>query len=95
MPRRSGNDRQPQRARDDSLRFLFRARHRDRLHGLAWDIPLIGKFDLGLGFAAYNGLTAVAANFLVATILSAVWKSKAADQTLAADYEDEAAVANA
>ena len=65
------------------------------VHGLAWDIPLIGKFDLGLGFAAYNGLTAVVANFLVATILSAVWKSKAADQTLAMDYEDEAAVASA
>ena len=58
---------------------------------LAWDIPLIGKFDLGLGFAAYNGLTAVIVNFVVATILSAVWRSDAPDQTLAADYEDEAA----
>jgi SSS family solute:Na+ symporter len=59
------------------------------VHGFAWDIPLLGKFDLGLGFSAYNGLTAVIVNFVVATILSAVWKSKAADQTLASDYEDE------
>ena len=65
------------------------------MHALAWDVPLIGKFDLGLGFAAYNGLTAVIVNFIVATILSAVWKSKAADQTAAVDYEDEAAVAGA
>jgi solute:Na+ symporter, SSS family len=63
------------------------------VHGLVWDIPLIGKFDLGLGFAAYNGLTAVIVNFVVATILSVVWKSQAPDQTLAADYEDEAVAA--
>jgi SSS family solute:Na+ symporter len=63
------------------------------VHGLTWDIPLIGKFDLGLGFAAYNGLTAVIVNFLVATLLSAVWRSDAPDQTVASDYEDEAAVA--
>jgi solute:Na+ symporter, SSS family len=65
------------------------------VHALAWDIPLIGKFDLGLGFAAYNGFTAVIVNFVVATILSAVWKSKAPDQTRAADYEDEAVAAAA
>jgi SSS family solute:Na+ symporter len=65
------------------------------VHALAWDIPLIGKFDLGLGFASYNGLTAVVVNFVIATILSAVWKSRAVDQTSAADFEDEAAVANA
>jgi SSS family solute:Na+ symporter len=61
------------------------------VHALAWDIPLFGKFDLGLGFAAYNGFTAVIANFVVATVLSAVWKSRAADQTVALDYEDRAA----
>ena len=63
------------------------------VHALVWDVPLLGKFDLGLGFAAYNGFTAVLVNFVVATALSAVWKSKAADQTTAADYEDEAVVA--
>jgi solute:Na+ symporter, SSS family len=52
---------------------------------------LLGKFDLGLGFTAYNGLTAVVVNLMVATVLSAVWKSNAADQTLAADYEDRVA----
>jgi SSS family solute:Na+ symporter len=61
------------------------------VHALAWDIPYIGKLDLGLGFASYNGFTAVIVNFLVATILSAFWKSDAPDQTLAVDYEDEAA----
>jgi SSS family solute:Na+ symporter len=61
------------------------------VHALAWDIPLIGKLDLGLGLASYNGLTAVIANFIVATTLSAVWKSRAADQTVALDYEDRAA----
>jgi len=63
------------------------------VHALTWDVPLIGKLDLGLGFASYNGFTAVIVNFLVATILSAFWKSDAPDQTLAADFEDEAAIA--
>jgi SSS family solute:Na+ symporter len=65
------------------------------VHALAWDIPLLGKFDLGFGFAAYNGLTAVIVNFVIATILSVVWRSNAADQTQAADYEDAAVAANA
>jgi solute:Na+ symporter, SSS family len=60
------------------------------VHALAWDIPLLGKFDLGLGFASYNGFTAVIANFLVATLLSAFWKNSALDQTSMADYQDEA-----
>ena len=51
----------------------------------------LGQLDLGLGFAAYNGLTAVIVNFIVATALSAIWRSKAADQTAALDYEDRAA----
>ena len=37
------------------------------VHALNWDVPLIGHFDLGLGFAAYNGLTAVIVNIVVAT----------------------------
>ena len=63
------------------------------IHPLAWDIPLLGKFDLGLGFAAYNGLVAVIANMVVATVLSAVWRARGADETEAADYEDARAAA--
>jgi len=58
------------------------------VHALAWDVPLMGHIDLGLGFASYNGLTAVIVNFAIATILSAALKSAAPDQTLASDYED-------
>jgi solute:Na+ symporter, SSS family len=58
------------------------------VHALAWDIPLIGRLDPGLGFASYNGLTSVIVNVVVATVLSALWKSRAPDQTVAADYED-------
>ena len=58
------------------------------VHALAWDIPLIGKIDSGLGFASYNGLTAVIANFVVATILSVLFKNHAPDETAAADYVD-------
>jgi solute:Na+ symporter, SSS family len=58
------------------------------VHPLAWDIPLIGRIDLGLGFAVYNGLTAVIANIAVATIVSLAWRYQSADETLAADYED-------
>jgi solute:Na+ symporter, SSS family len=66
------------------------------LHGLAWDVPLIGHVDLGalgLHFVAYNGLTAFAANVIVAAALSLVWRSRAADQTVPADYEDSAIAA--
>ena len=63
---------------------------------LSWGAATwVSVHALGLGFAAYNGLTAVIVNFVIATILSAVWKSRAADQTSAADFEDEAAVAKA
>ena len=58
------------------------------VHALAWDVPLVGHVDLGLGFAAYNGLTAVLANVLVAVSLSAAWRSGASDETAPADYED-------
>ncbi|MGO4872718.1 MAG: monocarboxylate uptake permease MctP [Roseiarcus sp.] len=58
------------------------------VHALKWDIPLIGHVDFGFGFAAYNGLTAVVVNIVVATILSLVLRSAATDQTAPADYED-------
>jgi SSS family solute:Na+ symporter len=61
------------------------------VHALNWDIPLIGHVDPGLRFAAYNGLTAVFVNAVVATVLSLVWRSSAADETIPADYQDRAA----
>src|ERR1700722_3546753 len=60
------------------------------VHALNWDIPLVGHFDSGLGFAAYNGLTAVLLNFLVAATLSLVLHSQASDETSPEDYEDRA-----
>ena len=60
------------------------------VHALIWDIPLIGRIDLGLGFNAYNGLVALILNVLVATVLSAVLRSRAADETRPEDYEDAA-----
>jgi len=60
------------------------------VHALKWDVPLIGHFDLGLGFAAYNGLTAVIVNFLVAAALSLALRSQAVDQTSPEDYDDRA-----
>jgi SSS family solute:Na+ symporter len=60
------------------------------VHALKWDIPALGHFDLGLGFAAYNGLTAVVLNFLVAATLSLVLRSQANDETSPEDYEDRA-----
>ena len=61
------------------------------VHALAWDLPLFGRVDLGLGFAAYNGLTAVILNIAVSVILSVVIRTNAPDQTTAADYEDKPA----
>ena len=58
------------------------------IHALKWDVPFLGKIDTGLGFAAYNGLTAVAANIVVAILLSSVIRSKAPDQTSPEDYLD-------
>jgi solute:Na+ symporter, SSS family len=63
------------------------------VHPLAWDIPLLGKFDLGLGFAAYNGLTSVILNMIVAAVVSALWRTSAADETAPADYEDRSIAA--
>ena len=56
------------------------------MHALKWDIPFVGHVDTGLGFAAYNGLTAVIANLVVAALLSLVVRSKAPDETSPEDY---------
>ena len=58
------------------------------VHALKWDVPLVGQIDTGLGFAAYNGLTAVAANLVVAALLSLVIRPKAPDETSPEDYDD-------
>ena len=58
------------------------------VHGLKWDIPLLGTIDTGLGISVYNGLTSVLANVAVAIVLSLVIRSTAPDETAAADYED-------
>ncbi len=58
------------------------------VHALKWDLPLIGPVDLGLGFAAYNGLTAVVVNMVVAMLLSLVLRSKAPDETSPSDFLD-------
>ena len=60
------------------------------MHALKWDIPFVGHFDLGLGFAAYNGLTALLVNFVVAATLSLVLRSHASDETSPEDYDDRA-----
>jgi SSS family solute:Na+ symporter len=60
------------------------------VHALNWDIPLVGHLDPGLGFAAYNGLTAVLVNLLVAATLSLVLRSQASDATSPEDYDDRA-----
>jgi SSS family solute:Na+ symporter len=56
------------------------------VHKLAWDLPGLGPVDSGLGFAAYNGLTAVLLNFVIAALLSVVMRSKAPDETRPEDY---------
>ena len=60
------------------------------VHALKWDIPFVGPFDSGLGFSAYNGLTAALVNFLVAATLSLVLRSHARDETSPEDYDDRA-----
>ena len=58
------------------------------VHALKWEIPFVGAFDPGLGFAAYNGLTAVLLNIVVAAVLSLVLRPKGIDETAPADYLD-------
>ncbi|HZZ61921.1 MAG TPA: sodium:solute symporter [Roseiarcus sp.] len=60
------------------------------VHALKWDVPLIGHIDTGLGFAAYNGLTAVLANLVVAALISLVIRPTAPDETCPEDYDDRA-----
>ena len=60
------------------------------MHALKWDIPFVGVIDPNLGFAAYNGLTAVILNLVVATALSLVLRSQARDETSPEDYKDAA-----
>jgi SSS family solute:Na+ symporter len=56
------------------------------LHALKWEVPLLGNFDLG--FSAYNGLTSVIVNFVVAAALSLVLRPRARDETSPGDYTD-------
>ena len=58
------------------------------VHKLAWDVPWVGHVDSGLGFAAYNGLTSVLLNVMVAALLSLALRSKAPDETRREDYLD-------
>ncbi len=56
---------------------------------LAWTIPLPWReLDLGLGFAAYNGLTAVLLNIATAAAISLLAPTRGRDETSAADYDD-------
>ena len=58
------------------------------IHVLKWHLPFAGQIDTGFGFAAYNGLTAVAANLVVAALLSVAVRSTVPDQTSPEDYDD-------
>ncbi len=58
------------------------------VHKLAWDVPFYGPLDSHLGFAAYNGLTALLLNVVIAAVLSLVLRSKAPDETKPEDYWD-------
>ncbi len=56
------------------------------VHALKWDIPFIGTVDPGFGFAAYNGLTSVVLNIVVATVLSLVLRPRGADDISPQDF---------
>ena len=58
------------------------------VHALKWDIPFVGHVDSMLGFAAYNGLTSVILNFIVAAVLSIVLRPQAPDETSPEDNLD-------
>ena len=64
------------------------------VHALNWDIPFVGNVDLGLGFAAYNGLTAVVVNAVLSAALSLALRSRARDETSPADYRRSGARLN-
>ncbi len=55
-----------------------------------WEIPFLGTVDSNLGFAAFNGLTAVALNLTIAVFLSLILRSHAQDETSPEDYNDRA-----
>ena len=58
------------------------------VHALKWELPLVGPFDPGLGFAAYNGLTAFALNLIVAALVSLALRPRGKDETAPADYAE-------
>ena len=58
------------------------------VHALKWDLPWLGTIDAHGGFVVFNGLTAVIANIVVASVLSLVIRPQGADETSAADYLD-------
>ncbi len=60
------------------------------VHALKWDF-FGWTLDTHLGFACYNGLTAVIVNIVVAALLSLVLRAQAADETSPADYLAETA----
>jgi solute:Na+ symporter, SSS family len=57
------------------------------VHALEWHVPF-STLDLNLGFSAYNGLTAVIVNMLIAAMVSTILPSHAHDETSPEDYED-------
>ena len=60
------------------------------VHALKWDLPFVGAVDPGLGFAAYNGLTAVILNLVLSAALSLVLRPRTNDETAPEDYEERA-----
>ena len=58
------------------------------VHALKWDIPYIGLVDTHLNISVFNGLTAIALNVVVATVLSLVIRPRGEDMTLPSDYAD-------
>ena len=60
------------------------------VHALKWDLPFVGAVDPGLGFAAYNGLTAVILNLVLSAAFSLVLRPRTNDETAPEDYEERA-----
>ena len=58
------------------------------VHALKWELPNGAVVDPGIGFSAYNGLTALALNLIVAALVSAVLRSRGKDETAPEDYAD-------
>ena len=65
------------------------------VHALKWDLPWLGTINAHGDLVMFNGLTAVIANVVVASVLSLIIRPHGADETSAADYLDaEAASAS-